>query len=112
MIERIQKIRQIKDDEIYMMKERIYCQYYRCIVFEKRLAHIQENSVSWEKLNVRLIKAKKRLEKMRKRLTLIRTEATNSQVAEVIGVKKGTIDASLHMLKIKLNSFSDKSLLN
>ena len=112
MIKNIRKIRQKKDDDFYHMKERIYSLYYRCIVFEKRLSFIQENTVSWEKLNIRLIKAKKRLERMRKRLTLMRTEATNRQVAEVIGVKKGTIDASLYMLKAKMNSLSDKSMLN
>lgn len=112
MIDNIRKIRQKKDDAIYRMKERIHCQYYRCVVFEKRLSYIQENTASWEKLNYRLIKARQRLEKMRKRLTLIRTEATNSQIAETIGVKKGTIDSSLYMLKAKFKNLSDKSLLN
>jgi hypothetical protein len=112
MIDTLRKTRQKKDDEIYLMKERIYCQYYRCIVYEKRILHVQKDSVSWEKLNQKSIRAKKRLENMRKRLSLMRTEATHSQVAEVIGVKKGTIDASLHMLKAKLNSLAGKSMLN
>jgi FixJ family two-component response regulator len=94
------------------MKERIYCQYYRCIVYEKRLLLIQENNAAYEKLKLRLEKAKQRLEKMRKRITLIRTEATNKQVAEVIGIKKGTVDASLHKLKARLNNLSEKSQLN
>ena len=112
MMENIRKIRQEKDDEIYQMKERIYCQYYRCAVYEKRLSFMQENSVSWEKLNQKLTRARKRLERMRKRFSLIRTEATNTQIAEVIGVKKGTIDSSLYMLKAKLNSLADNSMLN
>ena len=112
MMENIRKIRQKKDDKIYLMKERIFSQYYRCAVYEKRLVYIQPNTVSWEKLNIKLIRARKRLEGMRKRLSMIRTEASNSQIAEVIGVKKGTIDASLYMLKTKLNLLSDKSMLN
>jgi RNA polymerase sigma factor (sigma-70 family) len=112
MVDKIREIRQKKDDALYYMKERIYCQYYRCIVFEKRLLLIQENTAAYEKLKLRLEKAKQRLERMRKRITLIRTEATNKQVAEVIGIKKGTVDASLHKLKARLKNLSDKSQLN
>jgi hypothetical protein len=112
MVNKMQKLRQRKDDAIYHMKERIYCQYYRCFVYEKRLLLIEENTAAYSKLKVRLEKAKRRLEKMRKRLTLIRTDATNKQVAEVIGVKKGTVDASLYKLKAKLNILAKKSLLN
>jgi hypothetical protein len=112
MIACIKKIRQKKDDAIYYLKERIYCQYYRCVVYEKRMSFIRENTASWEKLNLKLIKTRKRLENLRSRLRQTRTEATNSQVAEVIGVKKGTVDASLHILKDRLKALSDKSLLN
>jgi len=112
MIERMRKMRQKKDDAIYMMKERIYCQYYRCIVYEKRLSIIQENTAAYYKMKLRLGKARQRLEKMRKRLSKIRTDATNKQVAEVIGIKKGTVDASLYKLKARLDSMADKSHLN
>lgn len=112
MIEKLRTIRQIKDDEIYLMKERIYCQYYRCIVYEKRLAFLQENSPAWTNLKIRLEKARTRLEKMRGRLTQVRTDASNRQVASVIGTSKGAVDASLHRLKAKWDILSDKSLLN
>ena len=112
MMTKIREIRQKKDDEIYQMKERIYRQYYRCLVYEKRLSHIPENTISYSKLKYRMEKARKILENMRKRITLIRTEATNKQVAEVIGISKGTVDASLHKLKIRLNTLSGKANLN
>jgi hypothetical protein len=112
MIERMRKIRQKKDDEIYLMKERIYGQYYRCIVYEKRLSLMQENTASYDKLKLRRDKARLRLEKMRKRLSRIRTDATNKQVAEVIGIRKGTVDASLYKLKVKLDKMAEKSHLN
>jgi FixJ family two-component response regulator len=63
-------------------------------------------------MKLRLEKARLRLEKMRKRLSKIRTDATNKQVAEVIGIKKGTVDASLYKLKAKLVSVAGKSHLN
>jgi hypothetical protein len=112
LIKKMQKIRQKKDDSIYHMKERIYCQYYRCFIYEKRLSLLQKNTIAYSKMKTRLEKAKERLEKMRKRILVIRTDATNKQVAQVIGVKKGTVDASLHRLKLKWNIMSEKRLLN
>jgi len=112
MVNKMQKLRQKRDDAIYHMKERIYCQYYRCFVYEKRLLLSQENTAVYNRLKVRLEKAKLRLEKMRKRMSLIRKSATNRQIAEVIGVKKGTVDASLYKLRAKLNTLAEKSLLN
>jgi hypothetical protein len=112
MIEKMRELRQKKDDAIYLMKERIYCQYYRCIVYEKRLLLVQENSAAYDKMKIRLKKSRLRLEKMRERLSKIRKDATNRQVAEVIGIKKGTVDASLYKLKAKLESMAEKSHFN
>ena len=112
MIDKLRTLRQKRDDKIYYMKERIYCQYYRCIVYEKRLLYVPENSSAYIKLKQRLEKARQRLEKMRKRITGVRTDATNREVAEVIGISKGTVDASLHRLKTKWDIMADKSLLN
>ena len=112
MLSKIRKIREKKDDEIYLIKERIYCQYYRCIVYEKRLSLFEENSIAHEKLKQRLEKAKQRLESMRKRMMSIRMEATNKQVADVIGITKGTVDASLFRLKTQWKILAKKADLN
>jgi DNA-directed RNA polymerase specialized sigma24 family protein len=108
MIETLKTIRSEKDDEIYRMKERVYCQYYRCIVYEKRLSYLPENTNAYAKLKLRLEKARKRLEKMRERISKIRSDATNKEIAQVIGVSKGSVDSSLYNLKSKWY----KSLLN
>ena len=73
---------------------------------------MSENTAAAVKLKQRLEKARLRLETMRKRLAGIRSDATNSQVAEVIGISKGAVDASLHHLKTKWNIGANKSLLN
>ncbi|MCL2266109.1 MAG: hypothetical protein FWC22_08745 [Treponema sp.] len=49
---------------------------------------------------------------MRERLSKVRTEASNSQIAEVIGITKGTVDASLCRLKSKWEKMSRKADLN
>jgi len=112
MMTKIRMMRQKRDDEIYLMKERIYRQYYRCIIYEKRLLLIKENTHIYNKLNVRLEKARKRLENMRRRMVSIRTDASNKQVAEAIGIKKGTVDSSLYKLKEKWEIMSAKADLN
>jgi len=112
MVEKIRGIRQKRDDEIYRMRERIYRQYYRCIIYEKRLLLLNENTVVYDKMLERAEKAKKRLENMRKRMSKIRTDASNKQVAEAIGIKKGTVDSSLFKLKAKWETLASKSDLN
>jgi hypothetical protein len=112
MIDKMRALRQKKDDELYRMKERIYCQYYRCIVYEKKLSYITENSIISMKLKRRLEKARKRLESMRKRMACIRTDATNKEIADVIGISKGSVDSTLYNLKTKWKNMADKSMLN
>ena len=112
MIDKVRKARQKKDDAIYLMKERVYCQYYRCIVYENKLNLIQENTHAHDKLKIRLEKARQRLSNMRKHVAQIRKDATNSQIAQAIGVKKGTVDSCLYKLRLKMEMLSDKSDLN
>jgi len=112
LLNKIRKIRRYKDDSIYYFKERIYCQFYRCISYEKRLSLLKENTQAYEKMRRRLIGARQRLKRMRERIKTIRTDATHKQIAEVIGITKGTVDASLHRLKEKWESMSKKADLN
>jgi len=108
----VREIRQKKDDKIFQMKERIYRQFYRCIVYEKRLLLTKENTAAYEKLKRRSEKAKQRLDKMREQKAKIRTEATNREIAGVIGVSKGCVDASLCRLKTKWEKMAQKAILN
>ena len=112
MLKKIRGIRQKKDEDIYLMKERINTQFIRCLVYEKKLLIVKENTNAHFRLIMKHKKARERLERMRKRIKSIRTEATNKQVAQIIGISKGTVDASLHRLKIKWRQMSEKANLN
>ncbi|MDR2433387.1 MAG: hypothetical protein LBD47_02310 [Treponema sp.] len=112
MIDKLRELRLKHDQELSDMKERIHCQFFRCIVYEKRLAAMPENSAAAIMMKSRLQKARIRLAAMRKRLAGIRPDASNRQIAEVVGVSKGTVDASLHAVKARWNNFFDKSILN
>jgi len=112
MIDRLSVIRTKREEDLRNMRESIYSQFYRCMVYEKKLSLLPENSISASRMELRLEKARQRLESMRNRLSKIRTDATNSQIAKVIGISKGAVDASLHYLKAHWNIKADKSLLN
>jgi len=112
MLNKIRKIRCYKDDEIYFFRERIHSTFYRCVSYEKRLSLLPENTPGYEKMYKRLERAKQRLERMRERMKKIRTYATHKQIAEVIGISKGTVDASLHRLKARWKEMSKKARLN
>jgi hypothetical protein len=101
LIEELRIRRLQREEEIRELQERVFSQYYRCISFEKRMHLAPEGSARYEKMKRCLVRAKKRLESMRKRLAVLKTEASNRQVAEVLGVAKGTIDTNLFTVKLK-----------
>jgi hypothetical protein len=103
MINKLRELRSDREEEIRGLQERIYCQFYRCITFEKRLSAVQENSAHYAKMKSRVERARFRLTAMRKRLTGIRLNATNRQIAQVLGIPKGTVDSNLYMLKSRIN---------
>lgn len=112
MTGKMHSIRAMRDEEARNMQERIYCQFYRCMVYEKKLSLIGDNKIAALKMQKRLEKARCRLEAMRKRLAGISPSASNSQIARVIGLSKGAVDASLHSLKTKWNAGQGNAILN
>ncbi|MCL2805742.1 MAG: hypothetical protein FWD26_07380 [Treponema sp.] len=112
MLKKIRALRQKKDDKIYFMKECIYSQFFRCLAYEKKLSLMFEDVTAYKKQERKLDKARERLQRMRKRVTSIRKDATNNQVAVIIGTSKGTVDASLHRLKLQWNKMAKKAGLN
>jgi hypothetical protein len=104
LVGELRELRIQRDEALKEQKNHVHTQYYRCITLEKRLNIAPVGSARHEKLQARLLRAKKRLEVMRKRLKRMRTEPTNRQVAKVLGVPKGTIDSSFFAIKAKTNA--------
>jgi biotin operon repressor len=99
MIEKLRDWRTRRDKAIWVLQERIICQFYRCIVIEKRLRAVDEETVRREKLAKSLKGARERLASMRKRLSGIRVDATNQQVADLLGITKGAVASNLYALR-------------
>ncbi|WP_010256165.1 hypothetical protein [Treponema primitia] len=109
LVEELRKLRLQREENIRELQERIHSQFYRCIVFEKKLKLAPPNSVRHEKMKRRLDRGRKRLESMRKRLSGMKIGASNRQVAQILESAKGTIDAHLYTVKAKGEKYGDES---
>jgi len=112
MIGRLREQRAKRERKISLLRERANCQFFRCIFYEKSLQSMPQNSIATLRLRERLERGRNRLEKMRKRLKRLRPDPSNRQIAEVLGIAKGTVDVALHRLKVKWNIELDKNMLN
>jgi hypothetical protein len=99
MIDELRELRLKRDEDIRALQERIHTQFYRCIVYEKKLRRAGIDSTRREKLLGCLDRGRKRLQSMRKRLGSMKTAASNRQVAQILESAKGTVDAHLFRLK-------------
>ena len=102
MIEELRKRRASKEEEIRGLAERLHCQHYRCLTYQKRLKDTPLGTGYHEKLNRRFLLAKKRFSTMKKRLGGMRLAASNRMIAEVMGIPRGTVDSGLFAIRNRL----------
>ena len=107
MVDNLRRQRIRKEETHRLMQERIHSQYYRCIVYEKRLKTMPENTAIYNKLETQLQKARSRLDAMRQRMAKLKLEATNEQIAQLLGLSKGTVDSNLHALKTRMKNSAE-----
>ncbi|MDR1955867.1 MAG: hypothetical protein LBQ30_03335 [Treponema sp.] len=101
LIDEVRKRRIARDEEIRGLRERIQDQYYRCMVFEKKLEATPKESCRYEKIKGQLERARTRYRTMKKRYASMSRHATNREIAEVLGLSKGAVDSSLYAIKQK-----------
>lgn len=99
MVDTLRNQRLRQEVNIQSLKERIYCQFYRCLAFERRMRASPADSSVRVRMQRSLENARKRLASMRKRLGAMRMDAPNWQIANIIGVPKGTVDSNLWTIK-------------
>jgi hypothetical protein len=108
MIDKLRVIRVKREENIFHLRERIHCQFYRCITYEKRLLAASEDTAHYAKMKSRIERARSRLSAMRKRLASTKLEPTNRQIGDILGISKGAVDAGFHALKNRhINSEQD-----
>ena len=105
MIEELRQRRSKKEALIRGLRERLHCQHYRCIAYQKRMINAQPGTEYHEMMKYRFEKAQKRYRSMKKRLGGMRMSASNRMIADVLGIPRGTVDSSLFAIK---NRFATK----
>ncbi|GMO32013.1 MAG: hypothetical protein Ta2B_12960 [Termitinemataceae bacterium] len=101
MIDKLSMNRSKTEKKYAQLLERTTLQYFRCINYEKLIPHYDQNSKRHYILNQLLKRGRIRLVNMRARLKHIHLDATNEEVANVLGIPKGTVDSVLAKLKMK-----------
>jgi DNA-directed RNA polymerase specialized sigma24 family protein len=83
------------------LQEKANFQFYRCIYYEKRLKAMPENSIAAQRVKIRLERGRERLAKLRERIAKRAPDPSNSQIARLLGISKGTVDSVLYRLKLQ-----------
>ena len=99
IIEELRKKRSNQETEILDLKDRLQCQYYRCLAYQKRMKNAIQGTDSYDIMKDRFERARIRFYSMKKRLEGMRKGASNRMIAEVLKVPKGTIDSGLFAIK-------------
>jgi hypothetical protein len=99
MVDMLRHLQLKKIERLQKLSGTAHCLYYRCLNYEKKLSEKSENTNFIRLISRRLDKGRRRLENIRKRLRAMRIEATNSELSEVMGIPKGTIDSRWALIK-------------
>ena len=99
MIDDLRRLCSEKEAEILDLRNRIHCQHYRCLVYQRKMNVSPLGSVYHERMKIRFERARKRFLRMKKRLGGMRVTASNRMIARVTGIPKGTVDTGLYALR-------------
>jgi DNA-directed RNA polymerase specialized sigma24 family protein len=99
LIMELHDLRAAREQEIHDLRERVYAQFYRCLSFQSRMDLSEPNSARQQRFSQCLDRGIKRLNAMRETLRTLHADASNKEVAKVLGISKGTVDASLFTVR-------------
>jgi DNA-directed RNA polymerase specialized sigma24 family protein len=99
MVNRLKKMREKREKEIQRLQESVNFQFFRNIFYERCLRSIPDDSVAARHLKELHERGRTRLKKKRKLLASQRSDPSNKQIADVLGIAKVTVDSALHYLK-------------
>jgi DNA-directed RNA polymerase specialized sigma24 family protein len=99
LVARMKEIREKQDREIWLLRERLHSQYHRLLSYEYRKSFQSPDSPRYALFQDRIIRHRKRLYNMRKRYRGMRKNASNKEIAQVLGVPKGTVDSALSAIR-------------
>jgi len=99
MVDHLKQLYEKRAMDIIALREKINSQFYRCILYEKKLQALMPDSAVAQRLRRKLTAGRVRLEKTRRQLAHSRLDPSNSQIAQLLGISKGTVDSVLYKLR-------------
>jgi FixJ family two-component response regulator len=99
----LKRLREKREQVIAALQSKINRQFYRCIFMERTLRVAVEETAAIQRMRIRLERGRERLAKMRERIAGMRIDPSNQQIAKLLGISKGTVDTTLHALKLQWN---------
>ncbi|MDR2418205.1 MAG: hypothetical protein LBD79_04040 [Treponema sp.] len=109
MLDKLRELCMGRNEKVHQLKEQLHIQYYRCVTYRKRLEALSEYPSQRELIRGYLERACSSYANIKQRLASINLEPSNRQIAEVLGIPKGTVDSTLHALKQKIKRINDKA---
>jgi hypothetical protein len=102
------KMKRLKIDErIDSLQSDIQVCYIKKLRYEGQLVMTELDPIARMKLEARFAQNEQRLQKLTAKLNKMKKSASNQDIAEVLKIPKGTIDASLFVLKQKYKNAQD-----
>jgi len=102
MINRLNKNRKKREARAELVRNLANRWFYRCLFYERTLQLTKENPLVAQRIRKQLEQCRGRLAKAREQLAKMSLDPSNAQIAELLGVTKGTVDAALYTYKKRL----------
>jgi hypothetical protein len=101
LIEELHMKRQRMEEKFFDLREKVFSQYYRNVAMERQYLFNKEEGLPLEALRAKIKKGRKQQDSLRKKLKSMRIQASNHDIADVLGITKGAVDSSMCILKNK-----------
>ena len=98
MIDSVKECRTGRLKKIELLRGKINFLFCRCMVYEKNLSVITDEAII-RQIKEKLQRGRNRLARLRLKLSGIHPDPSNSQIAGILGISKGSVDSSLFTLK-------------
>ncbi|MCL2190704.1 MAG: hypothetical protein FWB79_01805 [Treponema sp.] len=101
MVDSLRERKEKREAQMESLREVANRQFCRCLFHERTLQFMKDNPAAARRIKFRLDHCRSKLGKTRKRLSRMQVDPSNAQIAELLGLSKGSVDATLHSLKIR-----------
>ena len=113
MILRLKECREKREAQTDTLRELTNHYFCRCLFYERTLWLASEDPLAARRIKARLERYRIKLGKARERLARSYLDPSNAQIAEILGLTKGTVDAAMFRLKsVRRDEAEDRHLLN